>query len=206
MSKSQILTALGTYRSYLARVVRQGFDSIDRDYSATAEVHTRRTTANIRHDQMIRAAHEILPKKDFHSIHAVRRSLFSFKDKFLIQFKKLKPNLTTSNFPTKQADFFDKLGEVPNPNPALPGIGDSLPLVTVGYVPKDAHGLVGIFITHVVNHKPEWVERIDDADADGKEEASISSILPPNGSITAKRSRIRRTRRARLPDFRNPRS
>jgi hypothetical protein len=204
MSKSDILTALGTFLRPLGRVVRNGFESIERHYSETAELHTKRTTANLRYDHMIRCAMEILPSKDFHPVRAGRRSLFSFRDKFLLQFKKMKPNLTTSNYPTRQADFFDKLGEVPNPNPTLPGIGDSLPLISVGYVSKDAHGLAGIFITRVVNHRPEWVHRIDD-DTSEQQTAPITSILPPNDPITPKRSRIRRTRRPNLPHTRIPR-
>jgi hypothetical protein len=202
MSKSEILQQLGIYRSYLARVVRNGFESIERQYPETAEVHTKRTTANLRHDHMIRAALEILPKEDFHPIRAAQRSLFSFRDKFLLQFKKMKPNLTTSNYPTQQADFFDKLGEIPNPNPGLPGIGEPLPLISVGYVAKDAHGLAGIFITRVINHKPAWAEKIDD-DTDEKQQPTITSILP-HVPIAPKRSRIRRTRRTKLPDSRSP--
>jgi len=204
MSKSDILTALGIFLRPLAKVVRNGYECIDRHYPETAEIHTRRTTANLRHDHMIRSAMEILPQKDFHPIRAGRRSLFSFRDKFLLQFKKMKPNLTTSNYPTKQADFFDKLGEVPNPTPNLPGIGDALPLINVGYVTKDAHGLAGIFITRVVNHKPEWVHRLDD-EADEQQPTPIISILP-NDPTSPTRSRIRRSRRPKLPNTRTPRS
>jgi hypothetical protein len=203
MSKSEIINRIGDHLSLLAKVVRTGFESIEHHYSDTAEVHTKRTTANLRYDHMIRTAKEILPKKDFHPIRAGRRSLFSFRDKILVQFKKLKRNLMTSNYPTKQADFFDKLGMVPSPS--LPGIEESLPLISVGYVAKDAHGLEGIFITRVVNHKPEWAQRIDDEPTE-EQQPPIISILPPNDPVAPKRSRIRRTRKPSLPDTRTPRS
>jgi hypothetical protein len=203
MSKSEFINRIGDHFPLLAKVVRTGFESIERHYSDTAELHTKRTTANLRHDHMIRTAMEILPKQDFHPIYTGRRRLFSFRDNLLLQFKKLTRKFMTSNYPTKQADFFDKLGMVPSPS--LPSIEDSLPLVSVGYIAKDAHGLEGIFITRIVNHKPEWVHRIDDEPKEGQQPPVIS-ILPPNDSITTKRSRIRRSRKPNLPDTRSPRS
>src|ERR1041385_7401284 len=109
MSKSEFINRIGDHCPLLAKVVRLGFESIERHYGDTAELHTKRTTANLRHDHMIRTAEEILPRQDFHQINTGRRRLFSFRDNILLQFKKLTRKFMTSNYPTQQADFFDKL-------------------------------------------------------------------------------------------------
>lgn len=186
MSKSQIINHIGGYLPLLARVVRNGFTAIDRQYSETTEVHSNRTRASIRHDHMVRAALEMLPREVFRLVRVGQRNLFSYRGILLLQFKKLKPSLTTSNYPTHQAELFNVVGEIAG----LPGIGDPMPLLSVGYVARPAHGLEGIYMSHIVNRQPAWVERLDD-DSD-EQQPPIISILSPNDPITPPPSRIRR--------------
>ena len=65
MSKSEILNHIGDHLPKLAAAVRNGYNAIDRHYGETTEVHTTRTRANIRHDHMVRAALEVLPRRLF---------------------------------------------------------------------------------------------------------------------------------------------
>ena len=145
---------------------------------------------------MVRAGLEILPKPDFHLIRMGQRNFFSFRDLLLLQFKKLKHNLTTSNSPTHQSELFDLIGEVSG----LPGIEESIPLLSAGYVARPIYGLEGIFITRIVNREPEWFHRIDD---ENDQSSRITSILPPydpNISQQVQPSRIRRDPNRGLPD------
>jgi hypothetical protein len=193
MSKSEIIKRVGGYFPQFEKAVRKGFESHPRSYSDTAEVHSKRTQANLRHDHMMRAASETLPRKAFRRIHVGNRDLFSYLGEILVQFKKFNRKVMTSNYPTPQADRFDQFGEIGG----LPGLLFPLPLVTVGYVAREGHGLEGIFITRIVNHRPEWVERLDKNDED-EQQPPIISILP-NDPTTPTPSRIRRIPRRTPP-------
>lgn len=192
MSKSEIIKRIGGYFPLFEKAVRKGFESHHRLYRDTAEVHSKRTQSNLRYDHTIRSASEILPKKEFRLIKMGKRTLFSFLGEMLVQFKKFDGNIMTSNVSTAQADQFDLLGEVGG----LPGLLFPLPLITVGYVAREGHGLEGIFMTRIINHRPAWVERLD-RNKDDEQQPPIISILP-NDPITPKPSRIRRTPR-RIP-------
>jgi hypothetical protein len=193
MSKSEIIKRIGGYFPHFEKAVRKGLESHHRLYSDTAEVHSKRTQSNLRYDHMIRAASETLPKKEFRLIQVGNRNVFSFRGEILVQFKKFNGKVMTSNYPTPQADQFDMLGEIGG----LPGLLFPLPLISVGYVGREGHGLEGIFMTRIVNHRPEWVERLDKNDED-EQQPPIISILP-NDPKTPPPSRIRRITRRNPP-------
>jgi hypothetical protein len=192
MHKSQVINSIGDHFPAFEKVVRNGFESHHRLYSETAEVHTKRTQANLRYDHMIREATKILPKRLFRLIRAGKRTLFSFRGELLIQFKMLNRKVTTSNYPTPQAERFDKTGEVDG----LPGILKPIPLISIGYVARSGFGLEGIFITQIVNHRPSWVHRLDSAN---EQQTSITSILA-NDEPATQPSRVRRIHRRAAPD------
>lgn len=189
MSKSSFNKAIGDYRAALARVVRKGFDEYFEVYSPYSAAHSKRTRASLIHDLMIKHAKKELPEKEFRYIVVDEREIFNFLGEFLIQFKKLKDSLVGSNYPTTQALLFEEEGEVDG----LPGIATKLPLITVGYVPRQYFsGIEAIFATQTVEHRPQWVERLTDEE-DGQ--LPISSILTPpphDPQSQIQKSRIRR--------------
>lgn len=185
MLKSQVINSIGDHFPLFEKVVRKGFESHHRLYRDTAEVHSKRTQSNLRYDHMIRAALEELPRRLFRLIRAGKRTLFSYRGELLIQFKKLNRKVMTSNYPTPQAERFDLRGVVDG----FPGLCEPLPLISIGYVAREGHGLEGIFITQIINHRPSWVERLDDGD---KQQPDIISILPNDDTAKTQRSRVRR--------------
>jgi hypothetical protein len=188
VSKSSFKTAIGDYRAALARVVRKGFEEYFEVYGAHAACHSKRSRASLIHDLMIKHAKKELPEKEFHYIVMDEREIFSFRGEFLIQFKKLKHSMVGSNYPTAQALLFEEDGEIEG----LPGIATKLPLITVGYVPRQYFsGIEGIFATQTVEHRPQWVDRLTDEE-DGQ--LPISSILKPqhDPSSQIQKSRIKR--------------
>jgi hypothetical protein len=191
MSQSNITNRVGGYFPLIEKVVRKGFESLHRLYSDTAEVHSRRTQSNLRHDHMIRAGVELFPKRHFRLVRVGNRDMFLCRG-ILLQLKKFDRRVMTSNYPTSQADLFDQFGEIEN---ALPGLCEPIPLISAGYVAREGHGLEGIFITQIVNHRPAWVIRLDEED---EQQQPIISILSPNDPISPTPSRIRRTSR-RIP-------
>ncbi len=188
MLKSTFLKQIGDYSATLADVVRNAVESYPAVYQSTTDVHSKRTQANLVHDHMVRSAMERLPSSAFKFIRARQRNLFSFRDKFLIQFKKLNRNLRSSNYPTRQAELFDQLGGVEG----LPGMEVNIPLLTVGYVARPfLSGIEGIFVTQTKDHSPLWIHRLDDEE---DQQAQIISILKPTTPSThVRKTRIRRT-------------
>jgi hypothetical protein len=187
MLKTTFKNLIGGYSTLLADVVRSGVLTYPSVYSDNADVHCPRTQANIVYDHIVRSAVAKLPSSDFHMVRAKQRILFNFRDCCLIQFKKLRRNLKFSNFQTRQAELFERLGEIEG----LPGLSVTIPLVTVGYVPKPfLAGIEGIFATFTQNHKPIWVDRLDDIE---EPQNTIISILPNDPTPKPKKTRIRRT-------------
>src|SRR5258708_30554249 len=149
MDKSSFLSQIGDHAGTLARVVQNGVLTYPTSYNETLDVHSKRTQASLMHDHIVQQARTLLPAPDFHWIFSGQRNLFSFRDKFLIHFKKLRRNLTTSNYPTSQAEFLDRLGGIN----CLPGIDAVLPLLSVGYIMKPClAGIEGVFVTQIQNH------------------------------------------------------
>lgn len=188
MSKSSFNSAIGNYRAVLARVVRNAFNDYFEIYSAQAADHSKCTRASLIHDLMIKHAKKLLPEKVFRYIVIGDREVFNFCSEFLIQFKKLKRSMLGSNYPTHQALMFSEDGEI---DVGLPGIGGSLPLITIGYVPRQYFsGIEGIFATQTVEHRPQWVERLSEEE---ERQLPISSILKPNDTESKiQKSRIKR--------------
>jgi hypothetical protein len=187
MTQREFIEQVGEHGPSLKDVVTAGFRAYHSQYEKNLPIHSTVARAALIHDHIVDEAKRVLSPLGFHFVRSGQRDWFNFGDRVLLQFKKLGRDCRPQNYPTVTAVLFEETGEAPS----LPGILGSLPLITVGYIPKRYfEGIEGVFATRVVRRRPDWVCRLDG----GVEETAILPFGGEHGaeSGTGRRSRVRR--------------
>ena len=141
----------------LLGVVLSGFGIYQREYYQNADVHSRTSISNLRHDHLIDCARKKLSSSRFRFIKIGGRKMFDFQGKILIQFKKLKHCLRPSNIRTGQSVQIEMNGQM-----TLLGFDQPIPILTIGYVPdKTNTDVAGVFVTYSDQHQ-HWAHKISD--------------------------------------------
>ena len=154
ISEQEAVNRLGSDLGLLANCVQRAWNHWLHRCAGTIPLPTRRARANVVHDLI---AAEI--RKEFDEsgrarvVDAGGRLLLSYGGDLLIRFKKLRPGLHTSNYPTQLALAFDH--QIP-----LRGIPTGVRL-TLGYVlDRLETGLAGIYLVCARGNRVQWAREI----------------------------------------------
>lgn len=140
-------------------VVKKGFQCYPNNYGPYALDHSATSRACLIHDHIIALGKEMLPAQGFYSTKHMGRSVFTYQDVMVVQFKRLDHRLMPQNFETKLSKSLYQDGVIDG----LEGILTELPFVTVGYIPDELWlNPMGIYATQIVNQRPEWTVRLDE--------------------------------------------
>ena len=145
---------LKKYLTAIRKVIFKGFSDYPVNYGHVSFKHHPRSRATLIHDHIIDAAKETFSAfPEIHFIKGALRNLFDVEDKIVLQFKKLKRSLISSNYPTQLALAFQLQESITG----LPGISPKLPRLTAGYVPStDFTKIDGIYVTYAEGKKLKW--------------------------------------------------
>jgi hypothetical protein len=159
MTESDCKKHFGDNAEKYAAAVVSGFNDYHAENAHTSHKHSRRTRANIIHDNIVNRAKQLeIPADQFRFIKGLPRNFFDIGQKILVQFKKLGRTLLSSNHASQLHLALQEFNKVI----CLPGIPDRLPLVTIGYVPShDFTKIDGVFATYVQKNKLQWAFQLD---------------------------------------------
>lgn len=187
-SYEQTVKTLKPYQDKIAACIQNGFSEFEEKYNSDSYKLEIRTKSNIIRDLIVDNA-----KKDFLSdnkITFIRQNhytLMNVDNKCLLRFKKLKPNLTSSNYATQQALNFSLQLEIPGLPPAPTRLD-------VGYVPDPVFSKIeGIYVVCLNGKKPKWSIQLDISDADRIEnEMQFEEYSVPSLKVRLKENLKRR--------------
>jgi hypothetical protein len=154
---------LRPYFDRLSNCIRMGFIEFIQNHSAYAYKYEVRTKANIIRDNIV-----ALSKSEFFSDSEVsflqqrHYTLMVIDNRYILRFKKLHSDLTSSNYATPQALNFSLQLEIPGlpPNPLR---------LDIGYVPDPLMTeIIGIYIVCPNGKVPRWSIRLDEAETEGQ--------------------------------------
>lgn len=158
-----------SHASRFTAVVKGGFNGYLHKYASHLGDHSKTSRASLIHDEMVQLGREVLPADEFRCIHWQGRDVFTFQDSIVIQLKRLDKQLKPSNVKTAASSALYEFGEAEG----LEGIGESLPIVTLGYIPDELWSSpTAVYACHIVNNRAVWRQRLDDVD-DGQQMLSV---------------------------------
>jgi hypothetical protein len=144
-------------QQYLAAIrdaIQRGFAEYASLYGHVSVVHHPRSRATVIHDHIVARAKEIFDEfPGIHFLSGAPRNLFDVDGKIVLQFKKLRRTLLSSNYPTQLALAFERQQRVDG----FPEIPPKLPRLAAGYVPsRDFTSIDGIYVTFAEGKRLKW--------------------------------------------------